>query len=124
MPVPAPETVRCEPYPALGSPMRLVRLGAVLGAPQADALRTTLLRELGAGARQFIIDLGKTHHLDASSISTLIFVQRKVNELGGRMLLVGVAPEVLTLLRVAHAEMAFSIQPGTLHAIAALGVDA
>jgi stage II sporulation protein AA (anti-sigma F factor antagonist) len=71
------------------------------GDALAEALRRELLTALAhSGAAKIVLDLGKVTYMSSAAFRPLLSLKRKIQELGGRLVLCGLKGEVEHIFRV------------------------
>ncbi|MBY6032311.1 STAS domain-containing protein [Marinobacter daepoensis] len=75
----------------------------------ADVIRGQLMSEIEQGAIRWVIDLRLTQYMDSSGLAILIAAWKKVENLGGAMVLAEPTPTVKALLELTRLHELFEI---------------
>ena len=101
-----------------------VMLATIQGAGSINASNAGLLRgELASGlqpGRHFVLSLEGIHSMDSAGIGVLVAVLKTIRKGGGRFCLVGVAPQVFSVLDMVRLTTVFETHPDLAAARAAL----
>ena len=84
----------------------LVRLSGAIYVEEAAQIRESLLGYIDKGNNTFTIDLSDVEYIDSSGLGTLIAVQKRAQQNGGRVILQGLkglVKEVFELTRLTKA---------------------
>lgn len=81
----------------------VVRVAGVLDFASAVRLRLALYKCCDAGVADIVVDLRRVRMMDASSISVLLAVHRRLAETGGGLVVTGAAGLVLDVLEITGA---------------------
>jgi anti-anti-sigma factor len=61
---------------------------------------------------QMVLDFVRVRYLSSSAIGMLVNLKKKISKVaGGKLILVGVGPELLQLLKIANLHKVFTINP-------------
>jgi anti-anti-sigma factor len=80
-----------------------------LVAVRLPELRSALRGAVAAGARELVLDLGRTRMIDSSGLGLLIAAHNSMRKAQGRLEVVHASPEVLDLLRTMRMHQHFNI---------------
>jgi anti-sigma B factor antagonist len=86
---------------------------------RAEAFRARMLAATPAVGGRLAVDLAKVEFLDSSGLGALVTVLKAVRP-GGDVVLFGLRPSVLEILRLTHLDSVFSCQPDEAGALAFL----
>jgi anti-anti-sigma factor len=87
----------------------IVRVSGEVDLHTSPQLRALLLEAVATSARSLMIDLAEVSYMDSSGVGTLVYVKREVEQAGGRLVLVGPQPRVLSVLEITHLDKFFTI---------------
>jgi anti-sigma B factor antagonist len=73
--------------------------GGKLTAAETPALQEALKKEIAAGAREIVFDLGAVQTLDSTGIGLLVAASNSMAGVKGAVRLTGVSPDIMKLLR-------------------------
>lgn len=99
------------------------RLKATLAASEsldhtnAMSCREEIVGALVPGGR-LVLDLGTVQSVDSAGVGALVAILKAVRRTGGRMALIGLEPQVLSILRTIRLTTVFEIQPDEPSALA------
>jgi anti-sigma B factor antagonist len=91
-----------------------LRLTGRLDARNASSVRTVLQDAVDAGAGELIIEMGGLEIWDGTGLGVLVGAGRRAQRAGRRLVLTGVRPRELRLLRVARVTWTSSVRPAAL----------
>lgn len=80
-----------------------------LDAAIAPDLKGEFLIICTSAVKELIIDLGMVEFCDSSGLSALLFAERQMRENGGTVKLVGLTPNVTSLIKISQLDRVFSI---------------
>jgi anti-anti-sigma factor len=80
-------------------------------ATMADAseFKEILFKDIDAGWKEIIIDLTECEFIDSTFLGTIVIALKKITELGGKLRLVGIQPEVATMFKLTKMNRVFEI---------------
>ncbi len=73
----------------------------------AASLKEKLFLEIADGLKYIILDIAKVAKMDSSGMGALLFGKRQADNAAGNLILVGVQPEIQTMLRIAQLARVF-----------------
>lgn len=73
----------------------------------ASPLRVELIGLLEQGSTELVVDLSAASVLDSEGLAALEDVRHRANQVGGRLVLAGVGPDVLAVLRTTGLDRVF-----------------
>ena len=76
---------------------------------QAEAFKKILFQDIEAGWRKIIVDLMDCEFIDSTFLGAMVISLKKVTGLGGNLLLVGIQPEVKTMLLLTRMDRIFNM---------------
>ncbi|MBT2213989.1 STAS domain-containing protein [Actinomadura sp. NEAU-AAG7] len=77
----------------------------------ADTLRARLIEMYGAGFRRLVVDFAAVPFCDAAGLGALVAAHNQVSASGGEIVLAGVRPAQLRLLRITGLHRLFALHP-------------
>jgi anti-sigma B factor antagonist len=83
--------------------------GGDLTSSTAPVLRPEVQTLLADGAKELVFDLGATRMVDSQGIGLLIATHNSLSSAGGRLEVVNVSADVLSLLKAMRLDRHFSI---------------
>ncbi|TDC70509.1 anti-sigma factor antagonist [Actinomadura sp. GC306] len=86
----------------------------------ADLLRARLVELHAAGPRRLVADFSAVPFCDAAGLGALVAAHNQIAATGGEIVLAGVRPAQLRLLRVTGLQRLFAVHPDVRGALAAL----
>lgn len=89
----------------------------------ADTLRARLIELHDAGHRRLVVDFGAVPFCDAAGLGALVAAHNHVAAGGGEIVLAGVRPAQLRLLRITGLHRLFALYAGVGDAVAAEGTS-
>ena len=90
-----------------------------IGAELADEFKSRILEKLPAENGRLAIDLSKVDFMDSSGLGSLVSLLKTVRP-GGELVLFGMRPSVLEILRLTHLDAVFRNAPDEAEAVAIL----
>jgi anti-sigma B factor antagonist len=90
-----------------------------IGADSAEEFRKRILGELPEGSARLAIDLSRVDFMDSSGLGAVVSVLKTVRP-QGEMVLFGVQPGVLEILKLTHLDSVFTCEPDEESALAVL----
>ena len=93
--------------------------GAVLGGPEATALKAELQRLIDGGGKKAVVDLSRVKLMNSSGLGLLIGSDTSLRSAGGELLLAGPNENIRSLLTIAKLNNVFRIFPSVDEALAA-----
>ncbi|MDL4822042.1 STAS domain-containing protein [Actinomadura opuntiae] len=84
----------------------------------ADALRTGLVKAHAAGARRLVLDFAAVPFCDAAGLGALVGAHNEISGSGGEIVLAGVRPAQLRLLRITGLHRLFVLHSDVAGALA------
>ncbi|MWA06472.1 anti-sigma factor antagonist [Actinomadura sp. LD22] len=84
----------------------------------ADGLRAALVRAHAAGARRLVLDFAAVPFCDAAGLGALVGAHNEVCASGGEIVLAGVRPAQLRLLRITGLHRLFAVHADVAAALA------
>ena len=91
-----------------------LRLRGRLDARNASSVRTTLHEAVDGGVGELVIEMGGLEIWDGTGLGVLVGAGRRAQRAGRRLVLTGVRPRELRLLRVARVTWTSSVRPAAL----------
>jgi anti-sigma B factor antagonist len=77
----------------------------------APKLKEVISSEIGAGARQIVVDLGKTEFMDSSGLGALIGCLKMARQAGGDLRISNVPAQVLMVLQLTSMDRVLTPYP-------------
>ncbi|MGI5329924.1 STAS domain-containing protein [Actinomadura nitritigenes] len=87
----------------------------------ADGLRARLVKAHGAGARRLVLDFAAVPFCDAAGLGALVGAHNEISATGGEIVLAGVRPAQLRLLRITGLHNLFAVHADVAAALAGQG---
>jgi len=88
----------------------VLRLGGqLMGGPDADALRSTILASIQQGTEKILIDLGEITWVNSTGLGVLITSHLAARGKGGSLKLVGVSKRIESILSVTRLNTVFEV---------------
>lgn len=87
----------------------VIRLAGELNTLTSTRLREQIQACLAEGRHGVLIDLGAVTFIDSSGLSALVAGLKGLTLQGGRLALVGLQPQALTLFAITQADTLFSL---------------
>jgi anti-anti-sigma factor len=91
-----------------------------------DTLRQEVL-DAAAGARKVVVDLSQVGYVGSAGFRPLLSLRKRLQEVGGEMLLCGLCPDVQEVFLTSHlinsagtSEAPFGVEPNVARAVARL----
>ncbi|MFB4304170.1 STAS domain-containing protein [Actinomadura sp. NTSP31] len=84
----------------------------------ADTLRARLVKAHAAGARRLVVDFAAVPFCDAAGLGALVGAHNEISGSGGEIVLAGVRPAQLRLLRITGLHRLFALHPDVAGALA------
>lgn len=101
----------------------IVRLSGELDHHTAPELRTALDRAIdGDGVRDIVLNLSALSFMDSSGIGVLLGRHKKVQSVGGRLVVCGLGPTVRRIFELAGLLKILTVAASEAEALDALGV--
>ncbi len=94
--------------------------GAVLGGPEAAALKSELRHMIEAGKLKAVIDLSRVTLMNSTGLGLLIGSYTSLRNAGGELALAGANENIRKLLDIARLHTVFRSYPGVSEAVAEL----
>jgi anti-anti-sigma factor len=97
---------------------------SILGTSIVDAIARELykLPDLYR-IREVVLDCTKVQFVASSMLGVLVALQRKVAQIGGRLVLCGVRPELMTIFRMMRLHKSLPIADDEAQALKCFGVE-
>jgi len=76
---------------------------------EAGEFKKILFQDIETGWRQIIIDLTECEFIDSTFLGSIVISLKKINDLGGKIRLVGFQPEVGKMLQLTKMNHLFDI---------------
>ena len=97
-------------------PGTLVRLKGRLDARSAPAARSALHEAVdgGKGSDELVVEMNQLEIWDGAGLGVLVGTARRARQAGRQLVLTGVRPRELRLLRVARVTWSSSVRPAAL----------
>ncbi len=89
----------------------VVAVAGALDLAGVTRTRELLHEALAAGPERLVVDLTACSYVDASALSMLLDVHRRVHRGGGVLVLHGCSPRVLRLLSLTGLRRVFEVEP-------------
>jgi anti-sigma B factor antagonist len=90
----------------------VLRLGGqLMGGPDADALRATILSSIQQGTEKIMIDLAEITWVNSTGLGILITSHLAARSKGGSLKLIGVSKRIESILSVTRLNTVFDIYP-------------
>src|SRR6059036_2194732 len=90
-----------------------------LDATNAGTLKSEVAAKVPA-AKNLVLTLSAIHSIDSAGIGALVTILKTVRKAGGRLGLVGVSPQVYSVLEIIRLTTVFEIYPDESAALVAL----
>lgn len=88
----------------------VLRLGGqLMGGPDADALRSTILSSIQQGTEKILIDLGEVTWVNSTGLGVLITGHLAARAKGGSLKLIGVSKRIDSILSVTRLNTVFQV---------------
>lgn len=88
----------------------ILRLGGqLMGGPDADSLRTTILASIQQGTEKILIDMGEITWVNSTGLGILITSHLAARAKGGSLKLIGVSKRIDSILAVTRLSTVFEI---------------
>lgn len=87
----------------------------------ADGLRARLVKAHAAGARRLVLDFAAVPFCDAAGLGALVGAHNEISATGGEIVLAGVRPAQLRLLRITGLHRLFTVHADVADALAGQG---
>ena len=75
----------------------------------AEEFKKILFQDIQTGWKKIIVDLTECEFIDSTFLGTIVISLKKITELGGKLRLVGIQPEVQTLFQLTKMNRIFEI---------------
>lgn len=97
--------------PAGGASVQILQIQGRLTFEEVDSLQR-MFKQMGKeGAGEVIVDLTSCTYVDSAGLATLVHALRRARKRKQRFVLVGVSPQVRSLLRLTRLDRVFETQP-------------
>jgi len=96
--------------------------GKLMGGPDNTTFHDDVKSVVNDGCRKLVIDMNEVDWLNSWGVGLLVSAFTTLRSSGGRMILVGCMPKVMTVLRMTHFDSVFSFDndvPTAVHTLAA-----
>jgi len=80
--------------------LNLVKIFGTIDLLTASEFQSYILKEIEKGEVYFGIDLSNLEFIDSMGISTIIMLFQKINEIGGRLILIKPRPSIMVVLKI------------------------
>ena len=90
----------------------------------AHDLERRLLTLVGEGHRFFVVDLSKVEHVSSEGLRVVLMVSRRLEAIGGRLVLCSAGPRVAAAISVTGLGDQFEVVEAREHAMARLPIGA
>lgn len=94
----------------------VVTIAGEIDLRSSPALRGTLLEMVESRATRVIIDLSGVSYIDSSGVGTLVEFKRKLERVGGRIVLAGMQPRVKSVFEITRLDRFFLLADGVAEA--------
>jgi anti-sigma B factor antagonist len=84
---------------------------SLMSATEMDRISAALTAIVEAGGPQFLLDCTKLRYLSSQAIGMLLGIRKKVAAIpGGKLVLRGVGPQLMELLKITNLNRVFTIE--------------
>lgn len=87
----------------------VVHLVGEIDLQTSPELRTTLLQWVERRPRRLILDLAGVSYVDSSGVGTFVDLKRKLERVGGRVVLVGLQQRVRSVFEITRLDRFFTL---------------
>jgi|ERR1035437_1377281 anti-anti-sigma factor len=74
-----------------------------------EEFKKLLFQDIQTGWRKIIIDISQCEFIDSTFLGMIVVALKKISELGGKLRLVGIQPEVQTMFQLTRMNRIFEI---------------
>lgn len=92
---------------AIDGSTTVVRVGPRLDFQNADHFKTLSRDLVSSGTRRVVLDFARTEVLDSTGLGAIFSLYRRLNTLGGEMVLAGSTPQVEAMLTLTRTDRVF-----------------
>ena len=89
----------------------VVTIGAMLDFRTALDFKAVYQKQIGAGARNFILDFTDTGSFDSTGLGSLFTMYRRISTVGGDVFFAALSGAVLFTVQLTHADKVFRLFP-------------
>ncbi|MCS7297378.1 MAG: STAS domain-containing protein [Bacteroidia bacterium] len=94
--------------------------GSLMGDSTQQQFKETLLKQLDAGQKHFILDLSAVRNVNSSGLGSLITLFSRTRSAGGEFILAAVPANVRSLLHITRLDTVFPIRDTLQDALQAI----
>lgn len=98
----------------------LVEVDGELTVGNREQFKKVVLDRVASGERKFLVDFEESSYIDSTGLGALVSLSRKIREVGGRLLLVGLNEDLRTLFELTKLDSVFEIADSRAMAMADL----
>jgi len=91
-----------------------------LKAPQ---LKSEFINQYQSDTVNLILDMSKVKYVDSSGLSSILVANRMSNEVGGKLLIVGISDHVMKLIKISRLDSIFNLHDTKEEAIATISAS-
>ena len=107
----------------IGRGVHVVALGGEIDLHTAPRLDEELFGAIGDGAERLLVDLGGATFVDSTVLGVLLRAHRRLDDRGGRLVIVSDDPRILRTLELTGLDRTLSVERSLTETIAGLTVD-
>ena len=107
----------------IGRGVHVVALGGEIDLHTAPRLDEALFGAIHEGAERVLVDLAGTTFVDSTVLGVLLRAHRRLDDSGGRLVLVSNDPRILRTLELTGLDRTLAVEPTLTETVASLSVD-
>ena len=107
----------------IGRGVHVVALGGEIDLHTAPRLDEALFGAIHDGAQRVLVDLAGTTFVDSTVLGVLLRAHRRLDDAGGRLVLVSNDPRILRTLELTGLDRTLAVEPTLTETVAGLSVD-
>lgn len=107
----------------IGRGVHVVALGGEIDLHTAPRLDEALFGAIHEGAQRVLVDLAGTTFVDSTVLGVLLRAHRRLDDTGGRLVVVSNDPRILRTLEVTGLDRTLAVEPSLTETVAGLSVN-
>lgn len=97
--------------------------GKLMGGPDSTSFHDDVKSAVGDGCRRVVIDMNEVEWLNSWGVGLLVSAFTTLRNTGGQMMLAGVPPKVMTVLRMTHFDAVFTFEENVRAAVQTMAAN-
>jgi anti-sigma B factor antagonist len=107
----------------IGRGVHVVALGGEIDLHTAPRLDEELFGAIGDGAQRLLVDMAGATFVDSTVLGVLLRAHRRLDDSGGRLVIVSDDPRILRTLELTGLDRTLSVERSLTETVAGLTVD-